>query len=93
MGEIMRLRVTAVWVLLIAATCLSWDAAQNLGWVENDRLTTSAVMIVAFLKARFILLDFMELRQAPVPLRLIAEAWPALVCVAIIVIYRGGIGV
>jgi len=33
------------------------------------------VIFLAFLKVRWVLLDFMELRSAPTKLRLLFEAW------------------
>ena len=85
-----RLRITAIWLLLIAATGLSWESAHGFSWGDGGRITPVAVMIVAFIKVRFVGLDFMELRGAPLPLRLLFEAWAGLVCAAIIGIYWSG---
>ena len=92
MADLLKLRITAIWLLLVVITCVSWDAMQGKGWAADPRIATSAVIIVAFVKVRFILLDFMELRDAPWPLRLFAEAWVLIVCAAVLGTYwmRGG---
>jgi hypothetical protein len=65
-------RILAVWLLLVAATLLSWESARD---TAQMRLATSAVLLIAFAKVRCIGLEFMELRTAPRPLRLAFELW------------------
>ena len=77
-------RITAVWLLLVLATLLSWESA-HLG--DDHRLSTSIVLVIAFIKARFVGLEFMELRDAPLPLRLIFELWVLLACAALLILY------
>ncbi len=77
-------RITAVWLLLVLATLFSWESAQ-VG--QDHRLATSIVLVIAFIKARFVGLEFMELREAPLPLRLIFEAWVILACAALLILY------
>nr|WP_257311838.1 cytochrome C oxidase subunit IV family protein [Shinella pollutisoli] len=38
----------------------------------------AAVLVMAYAKGRFVVLDFMELREAPGPLRQALLAWPAM---------------
>jgi hypothetical protein len=40
--------------------------------------------LIAAVKVRYIMLDFMELRQAPVPVRAAFEAWPWVVAAMIL---------
>lgn len=87
MIAIFKLRITIIWLLLVLMTCLSWEAVQSMGWIAEPGIGVSAVMIVAFMKVRLILLDFMELRHAPLPLRLFAEAWVTVVCLSILAMY------
>ena len=68
-------RITVVWLGLVVASCVSLELFRGIAWLDQPRLGGMAVMLIAFLKARFILLDFMELREAPLPLRLFAEGW------------------
>jgi hypothetical protein len=77
-------RITAVWLLLILATLFSWESA-HVG--HDHRLSSSIVLVVAFIKVRFVGLEFMELRAAPLPLRLIFEAWVVLACAALLILY------
>ena len=79
-----RARVTAVWLFLVVATLLSWESARRAG---DPRLAASAVLVIAFVKVRFIGLEFMELRTAPLPLRLAFELWLLVVCSAQLVLY------
>jgi Prokaryotic Cytochrome C oxidase subunit IV len=73
-----------VWALLVAVTCLSWGSTQGSGWLHDPRVATAFVMVIAFLKVRFIMLEFMETRDAPLWLRTVGEVWVVAVCAAII---------
>ena len=66
-------RITAVWVGLIVATGLSWQFGHGFGFGENVPYATAAILILTFVKIRFVFLDFMELRMAPWPLRMAFE--------------------
>ncbi|WP_445188713.1 cytochrome C oxidase subunit IV family protein [Pseudonocardia sp. Cha107L01] len=62
-----------VWAALILATVAStW-------WLAKDAFTptvaTVAIILVAALKIRFVMRYFMELRTAPLPWRLVTDAW------------------
>jgi len=50
----------------------------------HAQLATTIVVLVAFIKVRFIGLYFMELREAPVALRLVFEGYCAVVCAVVI---------
>ncbi len=70
-----------VWLFLMAATCLTtWG-------LSKDRFTASvatlAIILIAAIKIRLVLLHFMELRHTPLPWRLLLEAWVLLVTGAI----------
>ncbi len=80
-------RITIIWLLLVLATGLSWGSAHDLGHL-GARTATMAAILIAFFKARLIILDFMEVRHAPLPLRLICEAWVVVVAGALIAIMR-----
>ena len=82
--------VTAVWLLLVLATGLSWAFGHGFEFGDRYRYASVAVVLIAFIKVRFVFLDFMELRRAPWFLRLIFESWALSVCGAIIVIYLLG---
>ncbi|GAC1395290.1 MAG: hypothetical protein NVS4B6_07120 [Mycobacterium sp.] len=64
--SLLRARSTYVWLALVALTIVSWavGADHNVG-------SGIAVVVLAFavIKVRFVGLDFMELRNAPLMLR------------------------
>ena len=84
MGNLIKQRITAIWLVLVLATGLSWVAAHSWGASLGARGETAFVLIVAFFKVRLIMLDFMELREAPLPFRLFVELWAVIVCTALI---------
>lgn len=86
-ASLLRSRITLVWLALVIATGLSWESAGGLAWAGGYRIATTLVLVIAFLKVRLIIMEFMELRRAPLPMRLAAEAWACLVCAAVIVLY------
>ncbi len=47
------------------------------------------MLLIAFVKARLIGLEFMELRAAPRLLRLIFEAWTVVACTTLLALYWG----
>ena len=73
----------AVWMLLVLLTLLSYGSWAE-GALTGRSIAGSAVIIIAFLKARLIGLHFMELNEAVVPLRIAFEIW-ALVTGAVLV--------
>ena len=78
-------RATLVWCGLMTATLLSVFIGGHIG--EGASFGTSAVIAIAAVKARFVGLDFMELRGAPVLMRVAFEVWVVVVCVALLVLY------
>lgn len=76
MTGLFRRRATAVWAALVAATALSWVLGSSHG-AEGGSVTaaTALILAIAFAKARYVGLDFMELRHADRRLRLAFEAW------------------
>ena len=66
MAGLLQKRVTIVWLLLVLATGFSWGATHDVGGLSM-RTGTIAALVMAFVKVRFVVLDFMELRSAPLP--------------------------
>lgn len=91
MLTLVKSRITVIWLLLVAATVLSWESVEGLRWVHDLRLAGVIVMAIAFLKTRFVMLDFMELRHAPLPIRLFAEAWWVFVGLIVIAAFWTGV--
>jgi hypothetical protein len=89
MASFIRDRITLVWLGLVLATCLSWETGSDLAFAGDIRSLGGVVLVIAFIKVRYVMLEFMELRHAPLVMRLFAEGWCVLVCAAVITFYWG----
>src|SRR5271170_2055338 len=89
MIHLARNRVTFIWVVLVSATALSFAMGHGFGF-DDVRKASVAIIIVAFVKVRFVILDFMEIRHAPIPMRIVGEVWAVVVCTALVVLYLYG---
>ena len=87
--------VSAAWLLLMLATGLSWWLGQgdslSTPQTGDYRLISSGLILIAFIKVRIVIRYFMEVRQAPLALKLICDAWVLLVSGAILYLYWFGI--
>ena len=89
MIHLLRNRTTLVWFILVAATMASWEFGHGVGF--NDvRYASIAIIVIAFIKTRFVILEFMEIRHAPVAMRIVGEVWGVVICAALIVLYLQG---
>ncbi|MDP7705123.1 cytochrome C oxidase subunit IV family protein [Mycobacterium sp. TY815] len=80
--SVLQERITRVWLALIALTCLTtWGLSKDL---FSPAVTVVGTFLIAAVKVRYVILDFMELRQAPLPVRAFFEAWPAVVTAVIL---------
>ena len=91
MAASLQSRVTVIWVGLLVATGLSWQFGHGFGFGEKFHYATAAILIVTFVKIRFVFLDFMELRTAPWLLRMAFEVWAVSICVILIGLYWLGV--
>ncbi|GAA1657491.1 hypothetical protein MMUR_25510 [Mycolicibacterium murale] len=71
-----RNRAGVSWLILVVATVASWLVGADHG---TGSLVAVVVLGIAAVKVRLVGLDFMELRQAPMPLRVGFELY----CVAL----------
>ena len=71
------------WMVLSLATLVSWwlDVTINGTWVGVT------VLLVAFFKARLVLMVFMEVRDAAPLVRWCCEVWVMVACASLITIY------
>jgi heme/copper-type cytochrome/quinol oxidase subunit 4 len=77
-----QLRTTVVWLGLMAATCVTtWGLSKD---AFGPAVAVVGTFVIAAVKVRFVVLDFMELRSAPMPVRLAFEAWPVIVAAVIV---------
>jgi Prokaryotic Cytochrome C oxidase subunit IV len=81
--------ITYVWIILSAITIVSWflGPAHIAGTVLASVPITVAVLAMAFIKARLIIRYFMEVRTAPVWLKLATDAWLVVLWGALLAIY------
>lgn len=89
LAPLMRTRTTAVWLLLTAATMLSWSLGvdHSLGVPSGHSVAAIAILVIAFVKIRFVGLYFMELRDAPPALRAVFEIYCAAVLLTLSTMY------
>jgi len=86
MTGLLRTPATAVWVVLIAATAASWTLGSQHG-VHGHTLASVIILLIAFIKVRLVGLYFMELREAPIVLRGLFEAYCLAVCALLIGVF------
>jgi hypothetical protein len=73
-------RTLWVWLALVLATLLSLAAGQS-------SFAPTLPLAIAFVKARYVGLEFMELRHAPLALRGAFEAWALATCAVLIALF------
>ena len=74
--------MVGIWALLVAATLGSWTLGGGHG---------VALIAVAFVKVRLVGLYFMELRAAPVALRVAFEGWVVAAAGILVGLYLSGV--
>lgn len=80
--SLIRERVTWVWLGLMTLTAVTtWALSTDL---FSPPLAVVGTFAIAAVKVRLVVLDFMELRNAPVPIRLAFEAWPIVASLIIV---------
>ena len=84
MNNFLKNSAHRAWVVLLMATCATWYLGE-VGAAGTMAIVT--MLIIAFIKGRLVVLDFMELRQAPLMWRLILEGWLILVSSLILLAY------
>ncbi|MFI5510316.1 cytochrome C oxidase subunit IV family protein [Mycobacterium sp. NPDC051804] len=60
------------WLILVAATVVAWAVGADHG---TGSMVAIVVLAIAAIKVRLVGLDFMELRRAPMPLRVMFETY------------------
>jgi hypothetical protein len=81
-----RKRLVAVWVGLITATALSCVLCSTSS-VLDPRDASVVIVLIAFIKIRYVIMDFMELRSAPLAMRIMANCWLLCASGAILLLY------
>lgn len=82
-----RTTIAMVWLVLVLATCLSLWVGENRLPAGSVRLASSLLIALALLKIRLVMHYLMEVRTAPLALRIVLDAWLAVAGTAILSIY------
>ena len=90
MNYLLFSRATFVWFILVAATVVSWELGHGVG-ITDVHLASMSIIVVAFIKVRYVILDFMEIRHAPIWMRAVGEIWCVVICVTLVALYWHGV--
>jgi heme/copper-type cytochrome/quinol oxidase subunit 4 len=83
--ELLRKPVSIVWAALMLATCAStWLLSKN---SVTPEVATVAIVLIAAVKVRLVIRYFMEVRLAPLALRLVCDGWLLAVTGLIVTVY------
>ncbi|MDH6245080.1 cytochrome C oxidase subunit IV family protein [Mycobacterium sp. OTB74] len=74
MDHFVQSRIALISLLLVAATGFSWSAGHGVG-VPDAQIAGVVILVVAFVKVRMVMFEFMELRDAPTWMRRSADGW------------------
>jgi hypothetical protein len=88
MTSVLKDRLVLVWAGLVLATVVSFVAGH-----DHESIGTAGVvasLVIAFVKIRFVGVEFMELKDAPPVLRIAFTAWCVLVAAMVVVMYLLG---
>ncbi len=86
MAPLLISRPTLIWIILLAATALSWGVGAVFGG-SAMRWAGASIIAVAFVKVRLVILEFMEIRRAPLPMRLAGEVWVLTLCATLVTLF------
>jgi hypothetical protein len=87
-------RLLFVWVILAALTlAYLWLDHSVDGSLKSSAVVTSSVIVIALVKVRIIFREFMEVRDAPVLLCRLTDAWVVLIGVSLLSCYFIGLQV
>jgi hypothetical protein len=85
--------ITLVWLLLVLATGASWRFGTEhvLELAAAHPSATATIIVIALIKIRLVMRHFMEVRSAPLPLKLMCDAWLVLVGSVVLGLYWHGL--
>jgi len=75
MRSYIRNRLTFVWLFLSIITVISWWTARGANSYQANAWVTGVVLLIALIKTRFVIRNYMEVRFAPSWLQLTCDAW------------------
>ena len=89
MTDLLRDRLFAIWLLLIAVTLLSAmiGGAHGFASTGHGAEATFAVLGIAFAKVWLVMSHFMDVRGAPRALKILCAAWLVAVLAILLAVY------
>ena len=84
MNTLLKNAAHRAWLVLVIATGITWYLGE-VGAAGTGAIV--AMLVIAFVKGRLVILDFMELRSAPLLWRTLLEGWLILVSSLILLAY------
>ncbi len=79
MLDLFYARYTLIWGLLILLTAITWSVSFYSGEIFNLKGQT-VIILLAFVKIRLVLWNFMEVKSSPRLLRVFCDSWIILTC-------------
>jgi hypothetical protein len=84
-------RLLVVWAVLATLTlAYLWIDHAAVGALRASAVVTASVIVIALVKVRIIFREFMEVRQAPVLLCRLTDAWVVIMATAMLGCYFVG---
>ena len=83
-------KLVLVWAGLVILTIASFEGGWAVPWLARSGWSVTLVMVVALIKVRMVVLDFMEVRHAPWALRAPLECWMLAIGVGILGLWYFG---
>jgi hypothetical protein len=62
-------RLIIWWAILVGLTLLSFEGASGFAFLSDPAVSISLIIVIAMLKVRIVILNFMEVAHAPLVLR------------------------
>ncbi len=88
MAAYIRNTLTYVWAFLVSITVASWWLSQYRGAeYQVNAGVTAGVLVIAFIKVRFVIWHFMEVKSAPAWLRRTCDGWLLAVALMLFIFY------
>jgi len=92
MKDIILSRESTIWIVLMTLTVTTW----LLGTHQSLLFSTlpaegSAILLLAFVKVHMVIYNFMEVRHAPLALKICLNLWVGIVLLLLIGMYIGWI--
>lgn len=80
-------RETLVWLLLVLVTLILTYALDGGASGLSDAARNTLILVIAFVKVRIVMYEFMEVRLAPGVMRIAANAWTIGTCLVLLLFF------